>query len=170
MEEAARVANLSEPGGTYDAKALWTAALAVSRQRLAGSGRGCSQKAAAEGKAAPTAEEDDDLSKSWFGGSIDADGNFVPQGKPHAHSHRHQTAGRRGQPSKKGAQQPGNAADDADAAGCVTSGAGSSSGQGSSLWTDLTAEISSHKRLMLACVAWSAASIVWTSVRHARSK
>ena len=168
MEEAARVAT-SGPGGTYDAKALWTAALAVRASASPAASR-LLAKGGGGGKGVWTAEEDDDLSKSWFGGSIDADGNFVPQGKPHAHSHRHQTAGRRGQPFKKGAQQPGNAAADADAAGYVTSEAESNRGQGSSLWTELTAEISSHKRLMLACVAWSAASIVWTSVRHARSK
>ena len=89
-EAAARRAQATH--GQYDARAVWSASLALSRRRLAGGGRGCSQQqqqqlsAAAE---AAYAAADDLKALQWFSGSLDADGNFVSGegvgGKTHAH-------------------------------------------------------------------------------------
>ena len=83
-EEAARRAQL--PGEKHDARVAWQAALKLSRQRINSGGRGQSIKGRAA--AAADEEEDVDLAGSWFGGKLDAEGNFVPQsgaGRPHAH-------------------------------------------------------------------------------------
>ena len=66
--------------GRYDARAVWAASLAISRRRLAGGGRGCSQatnRALATAADAAHAAKDDLRSLEWFGGSLDADGYLV---------------------------------------------------------------------------------------------
>jgi len=100
-EEAARLAQATH--GQYDARRVWSAALALSRQRMpggaGGGGRGCSGRA--DNASASAAAEEEELSASWFGGRLGADGEFVPAGNGHAHAHHmpkkhaHQTNGTR---------------------------------------------------------------------------
>ena len=103
-EEAAQRAQATH--GQYDARLVWSASLALSRQRLvgggAGGGRGCSLNAEADPTDAANVEASDmeALATSWFGGSLDTEGNFVPAGKAHAHGlgargeHKHGTPAR----------------------------------------------------------------------------
>ena len=74
-EAAARAAMATH--GQYDARLVWTASLALSRQRLTGGGKGCSMGSVDGG-----ATEMDDLSNSWFGGRLDADGGRPRAGQP----------------------------------------------------------------------------------------
>lgn len=146
MEAAARKAH--EPAGVYDARALWRAALAVSRQRLGGSAKGRGGEGDGDGAAAAAAAaalEEEDLSASWFGGHLDENGNFTRGGGG---------GGAQTQPRKEGSRWgEGRGAPAAGERG-VASGEVAPGGS----W-----------QLLALGVAWSLGCIAWASVSKARA-
>ena len=174
------------PSFRYDAKAAWSASLALSRQRLAGGGRGCSlpqsgAPAAATQRAASGAAvaADDEAALQWFGGGAnDADAAARPS---HAHGgagwrgKRNRAAGAAGAAGSVGREggAAGSTAGDAAQGGTAGRGATRNGGQegeaaaggwlgGGGLWDD------GDGWRMLASVAASGLCILVASVSKAR--
>ena len=182
--QAARVAQATH--GQYDAKAVWAASLALSRLRLAGGGRGCSQRQAGATEATAAAAAADDLSAmQWFGGALDSDGKFTHKGAPKGIKGRGGRGGRGAGaaaaaaaadgPSHKASKAVAQATDEAQregqscGGGVVASGAdgacAAASEEGAQGWWS-----SQERALLAASVAFSLVSIVVASVRHAKGR
>jgi hypothetical protein len=99
-EEAARRTQATH--GQYDARKIWSDSLAISRQRLASGGRGCSlgQGSGQGGRAAPS-EEEDERALKW-GGRGDADAE-----EP---SHKHKVVRGQGKSRARGSEAAAAAA------------------------------------------------------------